>query len=137
MAHHYVQLLRHISRLPVRRHRRLRLRHGHHQSVPDRVAVLSIGTRPALTSPLSPRFFSPPEPVPTRAQATSLVICPSSKSYDILLLYLYPPHSPESDLFAIISDRVTTLQFFADDRLGPNFETFKNIIIINRIPVYN
>lgn len=40
VAHHNVQLFRHIPRLPVWRHRRLRFRHRHHQSVPDWLAVL-------------------------------------------------------------------------------------------------
>lgn len=41
VAHHNVRLFRHISRLPVRRHRRLRFRYRHNQSVPDRLTVLS------------------------------------------------------------------------------------------------
>lgn len=53
VAHHHVQLLRHIPRLPVRRHRRLRLRHRHHQSVPDRVAVLIAVPSPSMSLSLS------------------------------------------------------------------------------------
>jgi len=56
VAHHNVQLFRHIPRLPVWRHRSLRLRHGHHQSVPDRVALLM--RYPATLSTLPPHKVS-------------------------------------------------------------------------------
>lgn len=91
VAHHNVQLFRHIPRLSVRRHRRLRLRHGHHQSVPNRVAVLSTPSRPRLH--------------PTNAHPHPLHDYLSSYSHR------YPPRPhPHSDPFIISGHR--TLEFF-------------------------